>query len=197
MSRKQGFWVFLSLAVLVLGIVTIKNFSLRPTKSEEPKAVTSEYIEIEKEKSYTLVLDKLDLEPATHGIGGDTTYFRVEGKLRTASLIVIAFVQKDYLISKWDDIYVIFGNGREQNGGHFLGDDTRYGFNDIRIDLSNARFYPKNNRKDEVQYNFLPLLNSERKLRFDIFISSARPERYIHEATLMYTCDGECEITKE
>lgn len=194
MKLSPKFLLFLLLGVVAIVFLDRARPSAKPVRPAEvspaPAAVADKPI---LEKRTVLVADVEDVKPANVEKGGATKYFSVSGKLASASLVFVGFVERDALTEKWDDLYIKIGNGRIEDGGHFVGPDSS--FESLTIDLARAEFYPAVGRTVQKTYDFLPLLNSGREIRFDIFISSARPNRYIHEATLLYTCDGECEVS--
>ena len=152
-----------------------------------PSPITYAPGKVDTKGVFPLAVDIHDPQPAGVDLGGVTRYAIVSGRLKSASFRVLASVEGGPINWRWDDVYFKIGNGREEHGGHFTwGGD---------YDLSPAVFFPNLGRADVEWYDFVPLLNSGRKLRFDLFISSARSDRVIHEAVLIYECDGLCDIS--
>lgn len=145
------------------------------------------------EGSFTFAKDVSDSQSAKIDVGGVTKYAEVNGKVKSANLFLRGFVEDNPLFTEWEDFYFSLGNGREQAGGHLVNSETAL-FEEIDVDLSQAYLY-KLGRQDFQVFDFLPIINSGRRLRFDLFISSARSNRFIKEATLFYVCESECSVS--
>ncbi len=122
--------------------------------------------------------DSFSSKPANEDLGAIYSSVSLECDVRSADLKLEASVQNGSL-NEYDDVFVMIGSGYDELGGHVAFSD--------KINLADAKVYELGKSNEAQSANFLPLLNAGGEVRFDIFLSSARPDRKI-SAALEYVC---------
>ena len=171
--------IFLIALLLVFRTITIQgkpeNQYLNP-----PPLVKGSEIETQ---SLMIASNVHDIEGANVNLGGTVRYIKVSGTVKGAELKIDALVEGNQISAEYDDVYFMLGNGREELGGHSLSSN---------ISLDAAEIYLKSARKEFATVDLMPIINSGRILRLDFFISSARGNRRIKSAEILYQCEGTC-----
>ena len=178
---KKVFIVLIVIAILISAVIyffpSSKNEVIKENevvKEVEQKQATEDQVVI-----HSIRLgDSFNPKPANEDFGAIYSSILLECNVKSANLKLEASVQNGSL-NEYDDVFVMIGSGYDELGGHIAFSKEN--------DLANVKVYELGKNDEAQSVNFLPLLNTGKEVRFDIFLSSARPDRKLI-AVLEYIC---------
>ena len=170
--------IFIILMVAVAAVSVVVYFFLSSKNEVVKEAEQKQITEIQAVVHSVKLGDSFSSKPANEDIGAIYSSVSLECDVISATLKLEASVQ-DGALNEYDDVFVMIGSGYNELGGHIAFSD--------KINLADAKVYELGKSDESQSANFLPLLNAGKEVRFDIFLSSARPDRKI-SAVLKYVC---------
>lgn len=172
---KKIFIILVVVAALVSAVVYFSPSSKNEVVKEvEQKQVTEAQAVVHSVK----LGDSFGSKSANEDLGAIYSSVPLKCNVKSADLKLEASVQNGSL-NEYDDVFVMIGSGYDELGGHVAFSN--------KINLADAKVYELGKSDEAQSVNFLPLLNTGKEVRFDIFLSSARPDRKL-SAVLEYVC---------